>query len=102
MWKLAYAPMINGNPFPEEINRRLASVVTDLHFAPTEWARQNLLRENIPSAQIIVTGNPVIDALQAVMKIPPTPAVLELFKRMDIQYQPSDTKSVQPPQDLHA
>jgi UDP-N-acetylglucosamine 2-epimerase (non-hydrolysing) len=80
-------------PFPEEINRRLASVVTDLHFAPTDWARQNLLRENIPSEQIIVTGNPVIDALQAVVKMPPTPYVLELFKRMDIQYKSSDTNS---------
>ncbi len=77
-------------PFPEEINRRLATVVTDLHFAPTDWARQNLLRENISSSQIIVTGNPVIDALQAVVKLPPTPAVLELFKRIGIPYQPSD------------
>jgi UDP-N-acetylglucosamine 2-epimerase (non-hydrolysing) len=78
-------------PFPEEINRRLASVVTDLHFAPTEWARQNLLCENISSQQIIVTGNPVIDALQAVVKMPPTPAVLDLFKRIDIPYQSSDS-----------
>jgi UDP-N-acetylglucosamine 2-epimerase (non-hydrolysing) len=77
-------------PFPEEINRRLASVVTDLHFAPTDWARQNLIRENIPSSQIIVTGNPVIDALQAVVKMPPTPAVLELFRRITIPYQQSD------------
>ena len=80
-------------PFPEEINRRIASVVTDLHFAPTDWARQNLLRENIPSAQIIITGNPVIDALNAVVKMPPTPSVLELFKRMDIHYESSDTNS---------
>ena len=91
MWKPGCVPMINGSPFPEEINRRLASVVTDLHFAPTDWARQNLLRENIPPSQIIVTGNPVIDALQAVVKLPPTPAVLELFKRLGIPYQPSDT-----------
>ena len=80
-------------PFPEEINRRIASVVTDLHFAPTDWARQNLLRENISSAQIIITGNPVIDALNAVVKMPPTPSVLELFKRMDIHYESSDTNS---------
>jgi len=75
-------------PFPEEINRRLASVVTDLHFAPTDWARQNLLRENIPSGQIVVTGNPVIDALHAVVRIPPTPAVLALFKQIEIPYVP--------------
>jgi UDP-N-acetylglucosamine 2-epimerase (non-hydrolysing) len=74
-------------PFPEEINRRLASVVTDLHFAPTEWARQNLLREHISPEQIIVTGNPVIDALYAVLKIPPTPYVLELFERMRIPHE---------------
>jgi UDP-N-acetylglucosamine 2-epimerase (non-hydrolysing) len=78
-------------PFPEEINRRLASVVTDLHFAPTEWARQNLLRENIPSSKVIVTGNPVIDALQAVMKLSPTPAVLDLFNRIGIPYRTLET-----------
>jgi UDP-N-acetylglucosamine 2-epimerase (non-hydrolysing) len=80
-------------PFPEEINRRLASVVTDLHFAPTDWARQNLLHENIPPAQIIITGNPVIDALFAVVNMPPTPFVLELFKRLDIQYGSTNTNS---------
>ncbi|OGO66489.1 MAG: UDP-N-acetylglucosamine 2-epimerase [Chloroflexi bacterium RBG_19FT_COMBO_50_10] len=74
-------------PFPEEINRRLASVVTDLHFAPTEWARQNLLRENIPSENIIVTGNPVIDALHSVVKMPPTSALLDLFKQLGLPYQ---------------
>jgi UDP-N-acetylglucosamine 2-epimerase (non-hydrolysing) len=52
------------NPFPEEINRRLTGVVADLHFAPTQEARQNLIREFIPDSQIFVTGNPVIDALQ--------------------------------------
>jgi UDP-N-acetylglucosamine 2-epimerase (non-hydrolysing) len=50
-------------PFPEEVNRRIAGVVADLHFAPTTWARDNLLREGIPSSRIRVTGNPVIDAL---------------------------------------
>jgi UDP-N-acetylglucosamine 2-epimerase (non-hydrolysing) len=75
-------------PFPEEINRRLASVLTDLHFAPTDWARQNLLRENIPPSQVLVTGNPVIDALQKVAKLPPTPAVLDLFERLEIPFQP--------------
>ncbi|MCS7011436.1 MAG: UDP-N-acetylglucosamine 2-epimerase (non-hydrolyzing) [Anaerolineales bacterium] len=57
-------------PFPEEINRRVAGVVADLHFAPTEWARQNLRRENIPDTNIRVTGNPVIDALQWVARQP--------------------------------
>lgn len=57
-------------PFPEEINRRVAAVVADLHFAPTQVARANLLREGIPEAQVVVTGNPVIDALQQVMRMP--------------------------------
>ncbi len=50
-------------PFPEEINRRITSVVADIHFAPTTWSRDNLIRENIPSEDIFVTGNTVIDAL---------------------------------------
>lgn len=50
-------------PFPEEINRRMASVLADLHFAPTVTARSNLLQEGFPAERIIVTGNPVIDAL---------------------------------------
>ncbi len=51
-------------PFPEEINRRVAGVAADLHFAPTEAARLNLLSEGVQAASIVVTGNPVIDALQ--------------------------------------
>lgn len=51
------------SPFPEEINRRLATVLADLHFAPTAWARDNLLREQVPAEQVFVTGNTVIDAL---------------------------------------
>jgi len=50
-------------PFPEEINRRIADVVADLHFAPTETARGNLLGEGIDERSIFVTGNTVIDAL---------------------------------------
>ncbi len=57
-------------PFPEEINRRVAGVVADLHFAPTEQARQNLLREGVPAEDVVVTGNPVIDALQWVAQQP--------------------------------
>lgn len=49
-------------PFPEEINRRLTSQMADYHFAPTEWARNNLLREGIRAQTIFVTGNTVVDA----------------------------------------
>jgi UDP-N-acetylglucosamine 2-epimerase (non-hydrolysing) len=51
------------NPFPEEINRRLAGCVADLHFAPTKQARRNLLAEGVGSDSIVVTGNTVVDAL---------------------------------------
>lgn len=51
-------------PYPEELNRRLTGVLADYHFAPTDWARDNLLAEGVPSERIWVTGNTVIDALQ--------------------------------------
>lgn len=57
-------------PFPEEINRRVAGVIADLHFAPTEWSRTNLLQEGVPSKNVVVTGNPVIDALQWAAGLP--------------------------------
>jgi UDP-N-acetylglucosamine 2-epimerase len=50
-------------PFPEELNRRVTSVIAHLHFAPTESARQALLAESVPESAIRVTGNTVIDAL---------------------------------------
>jgi UDP-N-acetylglucosamine 2-epimerase (non-hydrolysing) len=50
-------------PFPEEMYRRMTSVLADLHFAPTAAARANLEREGVPSGRILVTGNTVIDAL---------------------------------------
>lgn len=51
-------------PYPEELNRHLTGVITDYHFAPTPWARDNLLAEQVPAERIWVTGNTVIDALQ--------------------------------------
>jgi UDP-N-acetylglucosamine 2-epimerase (non-hydrolysing) len=51
------------DPFPEEINRRLLSVVSDMHFAPTAGSREHLLREGYLPGQILVTGNTVTDAL---------------------------------------
>jgi len=51
------------HPFPEEINRKLAGVLADLHFAPTKKAHMNLLAEGIPEDLIVITGNTVIDAM---------------------------------------
>jgi UDP-N-acetylglucosamine 2-epimerase (non-hydrolysing) len=52
------------SPFPEEMNRQLTGVIADLHFSPTEMAKQNLLHENKPADHIYVTGNTAIDALK--------------------------------------
>lgn len=57
-------------PFPEEVNRRIAGAIADLHFAPTPQARENLLREGVPAERVVVTGNPVIDALQTIAARP--------------------------------
>ena len=51
-------------PYPEEINRKLTTALADLHFAPTELSRSNLLRENVPLGGIFVTGNTAIDMLK--------------------------------------
>jgi len=58
------------SPFPEEANRRLASVLATVHFAPTAWAAGNLTQEGILADRIHVTGNTVIDALLSVADIP--------------------------------
>lgn len=64
-------------PFPEEMNRRLTSVLADLHFAPTEQAAKNLRRESVPADRIFVTGNTVVDAVTALLQKPhPLPAPL--------------------------
>lgn len=55
-------------PFPEEFNRRATSLVTALHFAPTEWAADNLRREGVPEDRILVTGNTSIDALRIILQ----------------------------------
>ncbi len=57
-------------PYPEEINRRLATQLADLHLAPTATSRANLLAENVDPASVVVTGNTVIDALQWAVERP--------------------------------
>jgi UDP-N-acetylglucosamine 2-epimerase (non-hydrolysing) len=72
-------------PFPEEIDRRVAGVVADLHFAPTERSRQNLLREGVPAEHIALTGNPIIDALQQISRLPAPTQVVEWLKEWDVR-----------------
>ena len=54
-------------PWPEEANRMIVGRIADMHFAPTQTARQSLLKENVADANIVVTGNTVIDALHQVV-----------------------------------
>lgn len=71
------------NPFPEEANRVITGKLARWHFAPTESARQNLLKERIPDCDIIVTGNTVIDALlMTAAKDPEFPFPLAPAKRL--------------------
>lgn len=65
------------SPWPEEINRKLTGAITDLHFAPTALAAENLKKENIAAEHIVVTGNTVIDALLEVIQRIQQDAVLE-------------------------
>jgi len=71
-------------PFPEEINRRVASVTADLHFAPTEWARNNLLREGIADDLIKVTGNTIIDTLNQITALPIPKEIEDLLEKKEI------------------
>lgn len=78
-------------PFPEEINRRVAGVTADLHFAPTEWSKQNLLREGIDESIIKITGNTVIDALQFVSGQAQPQEITELIARLGLDTSKKDT-----------
>lgn len=71
-------------PFPEEINRRVAGVTADLHLAPTEHSRANLLAEGVEDWRIVVTGNPAIDALQQTVSKPAPPEVQDWLKQWKI------------------
>ena len=80
------------HPFPEEINRRLATVTADLHFAPTEWSKGNLLREGVEEKKILVTGNPVIDALNFVTKLEEPKQITTLLKQLGLATVGLETK----------
>jgi UDP-N-acetylglucosamine 2-epimerase (non-hydrolysing) len=71
------------HPFPEELNRRIATVIADLHFAPTEWSKANLLREGVDEKCILVTGNPVIDALNFVAKQAEPQEITVLLEKLE-------------------
>jgi len=59
-----------NNPFPEEANRRMISVLADIHFAPTALSHDALLAEQVPDEKIVITGNTVVDTLRALEQLP--------------------------------
>lgn len=73
------------SPWPEEGNRKLTGAIADLHFAPTEISKQNLLQENVDADKIIVTGNTVIDALLDVIE--KLESNLDLKKSLEAQFK---------------
>lgn len=79
------------HPFPEEINRRLATVTADLHFAPTEWSKSNLLHEGVDEKQIIVTGNSVVDALHFVANQDEPKEITELLESLAVSSKELET-----------
>lgn len=58
-----------SSPFPEEVNRRVATCTASVHFAPTTQSRDHLISEGIPEEDIVVTGNTVVDALQMIPRL---------------------------------
>jgi UDP-N-acetylglucosamine 2-epimerase (non-hydrolysing) len=58
-----------SQPWPEEANRRLAGVVTQLHFAPTPLSRDNLLAEAVSPSEIVVTGNTIVDSVERLLEM---------------------------------
>lgn len=56
-------------PWPEEVNRCLAAVVTQLHFAPTPLSRDNLLAEAVPERSVVVTGNTIVDSVEKLLEV---------------------------------
>jgi len=71
-------------PFPEEINRRIAGTVADLHFAPTALNKANLIKEGVPEEKIVITGNPVIDAVRWISAQPVPKEITTLLRDLEV------------------
>jgi UDP-N-acetylglucosamine 2-epimerase (non-hydrolysing) len=75
------------SPFPEEGNRKIAAAISEIHFAPTAWAAENLHREGIRSEAVLVTGNTVIDALHQTQDSPFDPEDAGLGGLLDEEHR---------------
>lgn len=82
------------SPWPEEGNRRLTGGIADRHYAPTVESEQNLLAENVPQEQVLVTGNTVIDALQLVVEQLKTDVALKSEMEAKFNFLSNDRRMV--------
>lgn len=82
------------SPFPEEMNRRVTSILSNYHFAPTEKAKEALLGEGISGERIYVTGNTVIDALHMILKKPVPIVVKEILDGVGISDNVNERKMI--------
>jgi UDP-N-acetylglucosamine 2-epimerase (non-hydrolysing) len=80
-------------PFPEEVNRCMTTAVADLHFAPTKWARDNLINEGIPPDKVFITGNTVVDALNYAINLTQNYKVMEQITKK-LPFDPTERKYV--------
>jgi len=71
-------------PFPEEVNRRVIGNIADLHFAPTDWAYNNLVKDGVPKILLKVTGNTIIDALNQITAMPMPLEIEKLLKEKGV------------------
>ncbi|BBJ00638.1 UDP-N-acetyl glucosamine 2-epimerase [Ferrigenium kumadai] len=82
------------SPWPEEANRKLTGALAALHFAPTDTARTNLLKEGVSPERVFVTGNTVIDALLQVVQKLRTDNSLQAVFRKQFSFLPTDHRLV--------
>ena len=82
------------SPFPEEFNRRVVSIVSSLHFAPTERAYKALIKEGVSENQVFLTGNPVIDALYWISNKPIPRKAKSILQAAGINGNKNDRKMI--------
>lgn len=83
-----------NSPFPEEMNRRVATIFSSLHFAPTVAARDALINEGVESGKVFLTGNPVIDALNLIIDQPCPETARQLLERAGLTESGSNKKLI--------
>lgn len=71
-------------PFPEEINRRIVSVLATYHLAPTDKAQERLIAEGVDIKNVFLTGNTIVDAIQLILKLPPSKEAKRIFSELGL------------------